>query len=374
MRNWLSAIRDTRCASTAVQSAMETPVKPREGNGYVLERRLSGMRFAGCLKMSVQSGVATLDAIEQSPEPAVAQWRAVSCCPSCGSELRATQSRLPDHCYPFGAERIAFPEQGIAVIECDDCGLFYKSAVPSPALLAEIFRRHAQAKWAISHDYLHEVELLRELNGNRRFDLLDIGAANGELLSACGGVDGRRSALDVMRYTGIDRYLSGEFIEGFLDNPLPEWSHEPYDVVTLFDVIEHLYDPGIAFENLRALLRTGGLAFIETGNSASFWPRRIGINHWWYVRLLEHHVFWSRRSLERIATAHGFRAVYWREVRHKSRRQLLPPGTVIGLLKTGLYLAAGRHYTALAHRFGREGAQPCFPFATDHFQACLMKI
>jgi len=177
-----------------------------------------------------------------------------------------------------------------------------------------------------------------------------------------------------MRYSGIERHLTGEFIEGFLDNPLPAWSRKPYDVVTLFDILEHLYDPGMAFENLRLLLRKGGLAFIETGNSTSFWPRRLGIQHWWYARLLEHHVFWSRRALERIATAHGFRTIYWREVRHKSKRCLVPPGTVVDLVKTGFYLTGGRYYRMLANRLGREGAQPVFPFATDHFQACLMKV
>lgn len=329
---------------------------------------------------SVGGVVGSLPVIGQSPEigqapgASLADWRTFSLCPCCGSEQAAARFRLPDHCYPFGSERIAFPEQGIAAVECGDCGLFYKSAVPTPALLAGIFRRQAHGKWALSYDFRREAALLRRLNGGPRFDLLDIGAANGELLAACGKLDGRRSALDVMRYAGIERHLTGEFIEGFLDNPLAAWSGEPYDIVTMFDILEHLYNPEVAFENLRSLLRKGGLAFIETGNSTSFWPRRIGIHHWWYVRLLEHHVFWSRRSLEQIAARHGFRMVYWREVRHKSKRRLVPPGTVVDLVKTGFYLTTGRYYTAIANRLGREGGQPCFPFATDHFQACLMKV
>jgi SAM-dependent methyltransferase len=220
------------------------------------------------------------------------------------------------------------------------------------------------------------VLLLRRLMGGARFDLLDVGAASGGLLGVCEhhGIAGRRSALDVIRYPGIERHLSGEFIEGFLDDSLPGWSGEPYDVVTLFDVLEHLYDPVAAFENLRLLLRPNGLVFIETGNAASFWPQRIGIAHWWYVRLLEHHLFWSRAPLERIAAAHGFRLVYWRAVRHKSRRHWLPPGAVVDSLKSALYLATSRHYSSFARLFGKQGVQPWFPFGTDHFQACLVKV
>ena len=333
-----------------------------------------GTALAELREMTVQSSVFPLAAIEQPPKPARAQWKAVVHCPSCGSGGSASRAGLPDRCYPFGSERIAYPEQGIAVVECESCGLFYKSAVPTPAFLADVFRRQAQAKWASSHDFLPEVALLRQLRrSGEPFDLLDVGTAEGALLAASDGIARRRSALDVMLYKGVERHLSGEFIEGFLDHPLPAWSNEPYDVVTLFDILEHLYEPGVAFDNLRSLLRKNGLAFIETGNSASFWPSRVGINHWWYVRLLEHHIFWSRRSLERAATAHGFRIAYWREVRHKNRRRLIPLRALVGVLKTGLYIATNSYYSSIANLFGREGSQPVYPFSVDHFQACLVK-
>jgi SAM-dependent methyltransferase len=336
----------------------------------------TGMGLAERKEMSsAQGSVVSLVGVEQSPQAALAQWKANAKCPACDSDACVARAGLPDHNYTFGSERVAYPEQGIALVECGGCGLYYKSTLPAPQFLAEIFRREAQTKWASSHDFLPEAALLRKLCGGAPFDLLDVGAGDGRLLWACGqiGLTGRRSAFDVMHYPGIERHLTGEFIEGFLDDPLPAWSHERYDVVTLFDVLEHLYDPAQAFENLRWLLRDGGLVFIETGDSASFWPSRIGINHWWYARLLEHHVFWQRRSIARIAAAHGFRIVYWREVRHKSRRQLIPQRAVIDAVKAGLYLASRNHYASIAQLIGRQGMQPWYPFAVDHFQACLVR-
>jgi hypothetical protein len=206
-------------------------------------------------------------------------------------------------------------------------------------------------------------------------DLLDVGAAGGALLEAhaAAGLAGRRSALDVMRYGGVERYLRGEFIEGFLDTPVLPWGREPYDVVALFDVAEHLYRPRQAFENLRQLTRVGGLVFIETGNVESYWPQHFGVNEWWYVRLLEHHVFWSRRSLEFIAELHGFRVVSWREGRHKGRVDRSLMGVIGDTLKSGLYCVAGQKYSQIARALGRQGNQPCFPFVRDHFRACLMR-
>lgn len=302
-------------------------------------------------------------------------WVWVAGCPSCGSSAQRVLGEIPDQYYAFGTERIAFPAAAISVYECRRCGLYYKSPVPGEALLAALYARHAPDKWTVSHDYSRDVRALRLLAGRDSFDLLDVGAADGAWLRACAlaGIRGRRSALDVIRYPGAHAQISGELILGALDDPDLRWSHEPYDVVTGFDVIEHLHRPDVAFANLSALVRPGGVLWIETGRTDSFWPRRFGVQRWWYVRLLEHHVFWSRRPLERIAAQHGFSLVQWEHTRHKSW-----PDAGIGtigaeLLKTGVYCALGSHYMALAHRVGREGNQPWYPFTRDHLRAGFLR-
>jgi SAM-dependent methyltransferase len=323
----------------------------------------------------VQSGAIPLIVADQAPGPTLANWTVVQRCPACGSSGHATRALLPDTHYMFGAERVLFPAQGIWVIECGDCGLYYKATVPSPSFLKEVFERQAASKWKAPTRPSVQAASLREWRAGGTCDLLDVGAAGGALLGAFAGrgVQGRRSALDVMRYPGIEVHLAGEFIEGFIDDPLPAWSCEPYDLVTVFDVLEHLYRPRSAFENLRLLVKPGGRVFVETGNPASEWPRHFGIGEWWYVRLLEHHIFWSQRSLQRIAADFGFTLVEWRIVRHKSRRGLVRSGLPADLLKMGLYWAAPKYYSAIANVFGKQGNQPWDPFARDHFQACLQR-
>lgn len=309
------------------------------------------------------------------PQEVQAQWAGVAHCPACGSNEGTSCGTLPDRYYVFGGERVALPDSGITIAGCGACGLIYKSTVPTPTFLAGVFERQTGAKWVGTHDFSAEARILQCLTGKMVFDLLDVGAADGALLKACAesGVQGRRSALDVMRYPGIEAHLAGEFIEGFLDTPSLAWRRDPYDVVTLFDVLEHLYEPRLAFENLRALVRDGGLVFIETGNTENFWPRRFGINQWWYVRLIEHHIFWSRPALEKIAAVSGFEIVFWEEGRHKSRRNVLRMGMPSELLKVGLYWLTAGYYAAIAQWVGRQGNQPWYPFAKDHFQACLRK-
>ncbi len=307
-------------------------------------------------------------------EPSSARWLAVERCPACDDAHGVPQGLIPESGYAFGAELVPFPEGGIAVARCSACGLAYKTRLPQPAYLSAVFEKYAPDKWRGRQDLADEAATLKSLSPDA-LDLLDVGAADGALLEACArlGTAGRRSALDVMRYPGAEAQLRGEFISGFLDSPMLEWSGRPYGMVAVFDVLEHLYRPRQAFANLRALVRPGGLVLIETGNAESDWPRRFGLHHWWYVRLFEHHVFLCLRALERIAARHGFEIVLWEEARHKSRRHASFVGIGEKLLKAGLYRLVPDSYTDIARWFGKRGNQPWHPFAKDHFRACLRR-
>lgn len=304
------------------------------------------------------------------------EWIEFARCPACYRAARSDCGALPDLEYRFGGERIALPADGIRLYACDGCGLVYKSAAPAGAFLAALFERETGEKWLVPQDCAPEIEALCALGGRRDFDLLDVGAAGGALLEACAaaGVAGRRSALDVVRYPGLERALAGEFIAGFLDCPALEWSGVPYDAVTAFDVLEHLYDARAAFANLRALLGPRGLLLVETGDARSAWPVRYGPRRWWYARLIEHHIFWTRQALERCAAEHGLEVLGWEPVRHKSRRALGTAQVARDLLKTAIYRLAPDGYAALAGRFGRQGNQPLDPFAKDHFRAVLRRL
>ena len=98
------------------------------------------MRLAEREGMSVHSSVATLAALEQPLDSALAQWKAVARCPSCFCESHVGYGHMPDRCYVFGAEKIAYPEQGITVACCVSFGLFYKLLLPTPAFLSDVFR------------------------------------------------------------------------------------------------------------------------------------------------------------------------------------------------------------------------------------------
>jgi SAM-dependent methyltransferase len=143
-----------------------------------------------------------------------------------------------------------------------------------------------------------------------------------------GSPDGR-SLLDVGCYTGV-------FVEIAQHHGWQAWGVEPsrwavtqaqgrglhvilgtlatadlpeayFDVVTLWDVIEHLTDPRAALQHTLRLLRPGGLAVIHTIDIESPFARLMGARWPW---LMEMHIhYFSRRTLCVMLKQCGFQVI-----------------------------------------------------------------
>ena len=76
-----------------------------------------------------------------------------------------------------------------------------------------------------------------------------------------------------------------------------ELEPERYDVITLWDVVEHLPDPNMAFERINRALRPNGYVAFSTGDVSSVWARITG-KRWQLLTPPQHLHFFSERSLQ----------------------------------------------------------------------------
>lgn len=83
-----------------------------------------------------------------------------------------------------------------------------------------------------------------------------------------------------------------------------------YDVVTLWDVIEHLPDPADSISALAEVIRPGGLLALSTGDVRSLAARVCGPK-WHLFNLPEHLWFFTPASLRHILQRSGFDVMAW---------------------------------------------------------------
>jgi SAM-dependent methyltransferase len=109
-----------------------------------------------------------------------------------------------------------------------------------------------------------------------------------------------------------------------------------FDVVCLFQVFDHISDPGPLLDECLNVLKPGGLALILNHNIESFSARILGERS--PIIDIEHTYLYSPRTLSRLAKAHGFQiektGAVWNHYRLRYLVRLVPfsPATKARLL------------------------------------------
>jgi SAM-dependent methyltransferase len=145
--------------------------------------------------------------------------------------------------------------------------------------------------------------------------LLDIGCATGVFLQegqktfSVQGIDISPFAVEVAKSKGLDVECCD------LENSTN--ISPPYDVISLFDTIEHLQHPANTLRKVSSLMENEGMLFITTGDTGSLFARISGKN-WRLLTPPQHLWFFNRRNLSQLLDRAGFRVLRifaaWRKV------------------------------------------------------------
>ncbi len=217
--------------------------------------------------------------------------------------------------------RECFRAGAVAVVTCAACDLTY--VTPRLTLRALIERVYDASYWRSAQprergygDYLGDAELYRATFARRVRALerwlpspgraLDIGCGPGlflDVLRAAGwevaGLDPSahaRKAAEARLGRGVVR--SGTLAEA-------RFAPGSFDLVTFWDVLEHVPAPLDALQRARALLAPGGRLIVETQDVRSLAARVLG-SRWHHYKHGEHLHHFHRGTLGRALRASGF--------------------------------------------------------------------
>lgn len=255
------------------------------------------MRRADFIESQLQTELKKIKRIENGH-----QWRGVADCPLCG----------------YDEYREEFKKHDSPLVTCSRCALRYHRRVPAD--LNDVYQDSDYELYAMEDSEEHfryrknrfgkeRVELLEKICGSLEDKkLLDVGCGNGFFLAAakercksCFGSEFSATNRKIAeKNTGLPVY----------PNPLESFPEKGFDIITAFDVIEHIGNPVQFVKAASDLLKPGGHILLYTPNFDSF-SVRVMKEYSSIVDPTEHMVLFSRDSVEYLGDITGLKVVHF---------------------------------------------------------------
>lgn len=233
-------------------------------------------------------------------------------CLVCGQDCRVVLAGLAD-------DRFGAPGTW-DIVGCSHCGLEQTWPRPPAEELKRLYQRFYNVeaepetfyyawreRFLASAGYRFWLRWDGDLSFHRRRGsgrLLDLGCNEGRGLSLYAANGFTAEGLEINEKAAAQARQRGFLV---FNGTLAEFApSEPYEVVVLANVLEHVPDPLAMLTQVRRLLRPGGEVWISCPNAASLWRRVLG-RSWinWHVPF--HLWHFSARSLEQVLDRAGFR-------------------------------------------------------------------
>jgi 2-polyprenyl-3-methyl-5-hydroxy-6-metoxy-1,4-benzoquinol methylase len=195
------------------------------------------------------------------------------------------------------------------LIKCNNCGFIFCSKIPSSEELENYYGRYIRNNSISPITISRYNELLDKFEKYRKTNnILDVGCGDGYFLEVA-----RNRGWNVFgtEYTneaiGVCRSKKIEIFKGELN--YSNFNGIEFDVVTSFEVIEHINNPKEVIDNILKLLRIGGALYFTTPNFNSI-NRRLLKSDWLIIEYPEHLSYYTSSTMNKFLKSNKFSKVF----------------------------------------------------------------
>jgi SAM-dependent methyltransferase len=217
--------------------------------------------------------------------------------------------------------RSVFEEFGIDIVRCRACGhvySMYAGDVHYDGFWGEEVKEGSESKyWERARAPMYQ-DFLKRFVAGRAGRLLDMGCGLGYFVKAAAeypgwDVHGCEISEAAVRYSHETLGLANVRQARLEEAP---WPLESFDIVTMWDVLDHLSSPDPVLRRCHQLLKSDGICFIRTPNVSMHLPRAQIKKLMWgmrreipYLQARDHFHHYSSESIRRLLARNGFSRV-----------------------------------------------------------------
>jgi len=239
-------------------------------------------------------------------------------CPLCGSHdyhVRYKASINPSSeeeknpgCFRCTSHELA---QHPDIVQCRHCGILFNNPQPTIDALESLYKevedplylQETEARQRTFHRSL--CQLHRHTPAKPPGHLLDVGCYTGVFMKTAAAAGWKTEGIELSSWAA--QIAHGLDVGHVYDKPLEQLELPPdsFDVVTLWDVIEHLQNPAALLKNINRVLKRGGVLALSTHMVDSWAARLLGTRYPFFMHM--HMVHFSRKTVRRLLEKEGFR-------------------------------------------------------------------
>ena len=192
------------------------------------------------------------------------------------------------------------------IMECSRCHMMYLNPrLSRESLVSRVYNKDYTARLEMIHTIAgdrvnqYRVNELKALKFPAKH--LDVGCGLGALVYACNRAGFTSTGIDINPEYAKKTIICGDIVTAAIPDHL-------YDLITMNDIVEHIYDVHAFAGKIKRILKPGGFIVAEVPNCESRGFKSFKAK-WPNNPLPEHVQFWTPATFERLWNQHGLQVV-----------------------------------------------------------------
>jgi SAM-dependent methyltransferase len=226
-------------------------------------------------------------------------------CPLCSSKEVSSLLVAPD--------RFHWRREKYTLTRCASCSAVWQADPPAPNEMGPHYSEdyHKVIAWAgetaVGNRWRTQRQRISQFKQGGA--ILDVGCSSGGFLSTLDkrawqlyGIEMEPSTAERARKLSGAQVFVGDVLEA-------TFAPNTFDVITCFDLLEHIYTPVEFLAKVLQWLKPGGIFYTVLPNIDS-WEARFFRTYWYGLELPRHLFHFSPRSLRALTSGLGFEQIY----------------------------------------------------------------